>query len=200
MAVSRKSKSKSKSKSTKKINSSRHKKSNNTNTRNNSNSNTEVSKCGSKYCKKVFLPRMKKMLANISKGVTKKFTPEEKAKFNKTLKDNAITDSVYIKKCINTYCNPNNCKNTIFEAGSKVPNSIFVKLKAELEANPYITKKDKLKIFKNSKKTMTEMRKSLFKNKTNVVKNNFYENLSPKDVKQMKKEGAISGCTIMKMF
>jgi len=198
MAVSRKSKS------TKKSNSSRHKTNNTKNTKNinnnSNNSNAEVSKCGSTYCEKLFLPRMKKMLANVSKGITKKFTPEEKAKFNKTLKANAIADSVYIKKCINTYCNPNNCKNTVFEAGSKIPNSIFVKLKAELEANPYIKKKDIPKMIKNTKKTMTEMRKSLFKNKTNVIKNNFYENLSSTDVKQMKKEGAISGCTIMKKF
>ena len=198
MAVSRKSKS------SKKNNNSRHKKSNNTNTRNNSNSNsnsnTEVSKCGSTYCEKVLLPKMKKMLSNVSKSVTKKFTPEEKSKFNKTLKANAIADSVYIKKCMNTYCNPNNCKNTVFEAGSKVPNSIFVKLKADLESNPYIKKKDIPKMIKNTKKTMIEMRKSLFKNKTNVIKNNFYENLSATDIKQMKKEGAISGCTIMKMF
>ena len=192
MTVSRKYKS------SKKNNSSRHKKSNNTNTR--SNSNTEVSKCGSTYCEKVLLPKMKKMLANVSKSVTKKFTPEEKSKFNKTLKANAIADSVYIKKCMNTYCNPNNCKNTVFEAGSNIPNSIFVKLKADLESNPYIKKKDIPKMIKNTKKTMTEMRKSLFKNKTNVVKNNFYENLKSTDVEQMKKEGAISGCTIMKMF
>ena len=162
--------------------------------------NSSVSKCGSTFCKKVFVPKMKKMLANVSKALTKKFTPEEKAKFNKTLKANAIADSVYIEKCINTYCNPNNCKNTVFEAGSKIPNSIFVKLKAELEANPYIKKKDIPKMIKNTKKTMIEMRKSLFKNKTNVIKNNFYENLSSTDVKQMKKEGAISGCTIMKPF
>lgn len=173
---------------------------NNSKNNNANNNNSSVSKCGSTFCKNVFVPKMKKMLANVSKGVTKKFTPEEKAKFNKTLKANAIADSVYIEKCINTYCNPNNCKNTVFEAGSKIPNSIFVKLKAELEANPYIKKKDIPKMIKNTKKTMTEMRKSLFKNKTNVIKNNFYENLNSKDIELMKKEGAISGCTIMKPF
>ena len=194
MTISKKSLS-SKSKSVKTNNS----KKNNTNSTNsaNSNSNSSLSKCGSTYCEKILVPKMKKMLANISKSITKKFTPEKRAKFIKSQK--TINDDVFTQKCMNSYCNPD-CKNTVFEAGSKIPNSVFVKLKSDLESNPSIKKKDIPKLIKSSKKLANEMRKTIFKNKTNVIKNNFYENLKPSDIKEMKKQGAISGCTIMKPF
>ena len=43
---------------------------------------------------------------------------------------------------------------------------------------------------------MTKRRKDIFKNKTSVLKDNFYEGLKPKTLKKLKKEGAISGCFI----
>ena len=169
---------------------------NNTHNANN-NSNLSVSKCGSTYCEKVLVPKMKKMIAGISKSITKKFTPKQKATFIKSQK--TINDDVFKQKCMNSYCNPD-CKNTVFEAGSKIPDSVFVKLKSDLESNPTIKKNDIPKIIKSSKKLANEMRKTIFKNKTNVIKNNFYEHLKPLDIKAMKKQGAISGCTIMKPF
>lgn len=161
------------------------------------NSNSHLSKCGSTFCEKVLVPKMKKMIAKISKNITKIMPPEQKTKFIKSQK--TINDDVFKQKCMNSYCNPD-CKNTVFEAGSKIPNSVFVKIKSDLESNPSIKKKDIPKMLKSSKKLANEMRKIIFKNKTNVIKNNFYENLKPSDVKELKKKGAISGCTIMKPF
>jgi len=40
------------------------------------------------------------------------------------------------------------------------------------------------------------MRSDIFGNKTNVLKNDFYEKLPQTIVKKLKKEGAISGCTL----
>lgn len=194
MAISKKSLS-SKSKSVK-TNNSRKNSANNSNSDKN-NSNLSVSKCGSTFCEKVVVPKMKKMLANISKSITKKFTPEKRAKFIKSQK--TINDDVFKQNCMNSYCN-SDCKNTVFEAGSKIPNSVFVKLKSDFESNPSINKKDIPKMIKNTKKMMNEIRKDIFKNKKNVIKNNFYEKLKPSDIKEMKKKGAISGCTIMKPF
>lgn len=191
MTISKKSLS-SKRKSLKTNNS----KKNNANSANN-NSNLSLSKCGSTFCEKIIVPKIKKMIAKISKNITKKFTPKQKATFIKSQK--TINDDVFKQKCMDSYCNPD-CKNTVFEAGSKIPNSVFIKLKSDLKSNPSINKKDIPKMFKFSKKFANEMRKTIFKNKKNVIKNNFYENLKPSDVKELKKKGAISGCTIMKPF
>jgi hypothetical protein len=39
------------------------------------------------------------------------------------------------------------------------------------------------------------IRKSIFGNKTSVLKGDFYEKIPAKNVKEIKEKGAISGCT-----
>ena len=93
----------------------------------------------------------------------------------------AIFDSDRIKrlqeKCESKYCNPK-CKGTIFEPGKNIPKEI---------KNEY---KNMNFLIKNQMQT----RKKIFGKKTNVLKNDFYEKLSKKNVKSLKKNGAISGC------
>ena len=73
-----------------------------------------------------------------------------------------------------------NCKNTILEPGS--PNEIPKSMQKE-----YHNQKELIKIYNNQ-------RKSIFKNKTNVLIDNFYENTPEKTKNKLIKEGAISSC------
>lgn len=77
-------------------------------------------------------------------------------------------------------CNPT-CKNTLLEPGS--PNRIPKGLRKKCT-------KDLAKMF-------TAQRKSIFKNKRNVLINGFHENTPKKLKKQLQKEGAISQCVPM---
>uniref|UniRef100_A0A6C0I0W4 Uncharacterized protein n=1 Tax=viral metagenome TaxID=1070528 RepID=A0A6C0I0W4_9ZZZZ len=84
-------------------------------------------------------------------------------------------DKIVKKRCRKTYCNKG-CKGTILEEGngSQLPKSI--------------------KVEKELKKIFQENRKKIFGNKTNVLKDNFYEGLKPSVIKKLQNEGAISGC------
>jgi len=76
-----------------------------------------------------------------------------------------------------------NCENTLLEPG--LPNQIPKSMRKEYNNN-----KKLINIFNNQ-------RKSIFKNKSNVLEDNFYEN-TPENIKtQLKKEGAISQCIPM---
>ena len=81
------------------------------------------------------------------------------------------------------YCNIN-CKDTILEPGSPdyIPESLL---------KPYKNDKDSIMsdLFK-------KQRKEIFKNKKNVLVDNFYEGISTKIKNKLIKEGAISKCTI----
>ena len=90
-------------------------------------------------------------------------------------------DKLELSICEKRFCNEG-CKNNILEDGppDKLPKYVE-------------------KLYKNNKeliKMMTKRRKDIFKNKTSVLKDNFYEGLKPKTLKKLKKEGAISGCFI----
>jgi hypothetical protein len=80
--------------------------------------------------------------------------------------------------CSKHYCNPG-CKNTIFEDGpvSQLPKSIKKKYKLA-----------------STRKLWLQMRKELFGKDNTVLKDSFYIKLPSKTVKQLKKEGAVSGC------
>ncbi len=81
--------------------------------------------------------------------------------------------SRFLKQCALEYCNPG-CKGTLFEAGKSLS-----------------------KTFKGSKANINftkNMRKSIFGNKTNVLKNGFYEKLKATNIKRAKNRGALSGC------
>ena len=103
-------------------------------------------------------------------------------------------DKEYFKRlCINVYCNPK-CKGTVFENGKEISNNTKKKsIENFKKKNPYAKKKDidlLLTILKN-------MRITIFKNKTTVLKNSFYEGYSKKTIKNIKKKGAISGCSLI---
>ena len=86
--------------------------------------------------------------------------------------------------CSDSFCNIG-CKGTLFEPGTKVSDSFFEKHKDKFK-DP--------KIKKIYKKFMNETRANIFGKKTNVLKDNFYEKI--KDLDNIKKKGAISGCAI----
>jgi hypothetical protein len=90
------------------------------------------------------------------------------------------------------YCNPG-CKNTIFESGKDFPKSLEKKL---MDNKTLKTLKNK-KLNKMLLSLSKDMRKNIFGNNTNVLNEDFYKKLNKKLVSSLKKEGALSGCTIM---
>ena len=145
-----------------------------------------------KQCKSTFVKKMQKKrsdtlkdLSNVlEKQVREKFANNPKEmkekldnirKFTKLDKKmEKMADNLVIK----SYCNPG-CKNTILEPGEKLPDSYY-------------------KLFgkdKNVIKYFEEEKKKLFGNKTDVLKDNFYEKAPKKYVDEIKKDGAISLCS-----
>ena len=133
------------------------------------------------YEKKYFVFQKKLLVA-----LSKEMTPENKKKFNAAMKNKISKHNKQIIKriaddCKKQFCNKT-CKNTMLEAGRNtyppIPKSL--------------TKDKKLKklILDLQKQT----KKRLFGNKDNVLKDGFYEKLSPVKVNQLKKEGAESAC------
>jgi len=131
--------------------------------------------CSTNFCKKRVLKEHKR-LKEFGKAIKKSFKVKTMSKANR-----AIFDSDRIKrlqaKCESEYCNPT-CKGTLFESGKNIPKEI---------KNEY---KNMNFLIKNQMQT----RKKIFGKKTSVLKNQFYEKLSKKNVKSLKKNGAISGC------
>jgi len=120
-----------------------------------------------------------------SKDKTKDLDQKIITELNKKIKN--IEDKLKSKKfinesmkaCKNSFCNPS-CKGTIFQ------NNEFPK---ELE------KKYKEKDGKITIEYFKKMRNSLFDGKKTIIKDGFYTKL--KNIKKLKKDGAISGCAIM---
>jgi hypothetical protein len=145
-----------------------------------------------KHCKATFLKKMQKVrsetlkdLRNVlEKQVREKFanTPKEmKEKLNNIQKFTKpdkkmerISDIVLTK----SYCNPG-CKNTILEPGEKLPPYYYEQFGKD---------KELIKIFE-------EQRKKIFGNKTDVLKENFYEKAPKRYINEIKKDGAISLCS-----
>ena len=163
----------------------------------------EAEKCASTYCKNVYPKQLeeikKKMSEKVTNKMTKNFSPSHKKifikNFNKCLfKKNKKLKEIENKNCKNMYCNKT-CKNTLFEKGNKMSKAALKSFKNHLAAginNPKTLKS----AYKQSVKMLTHIRHNIFGNKKNVLKGNFYEKLSPKTVNKLKKEGAISGCTL----
>lgn len=131
---------------------------------------------------KKFLVFQKNLIALLSKNLTS----DDKKKIKENIKKNMNKEKKKIIKMIARECNRQHCnkscKNTIFEAGkNKYPT-----IDKDLAKKPEL-KKLILKLQKSTKKR-------LFGNKNDILKDNFYEKLSSAKVKQLKKEGAISGC------
>ena len=131
--------------------------------------------CSTNFCKKRVLKEHKR-LKNFGKAIKKSFKVTTMSKKNR-----AIFDSDRIKrlqaKCESEYCNPT-CKGTILESGKNIPKEI----------------KNEYKNMNFMIKNQIQTRKKIFGKKTNVLKNDFYEKLSIKNVKSLKKNGATSGC------
>jgi hypothetical protein len=98
-------------------------------------------------------------------------------KWNITKKKKEKIDKSVMNDCLSDYCNPT-CKDTIYESGKELSEG-FIKKNNKSEK--------RIKFYR-------WMRKTKLNNKTNVLKDGFYEKLSTSDINKMKKMGAISGC------
>jgi serine/threonine protein kinase len=105
----------------------------------------------------------------------KNLTKEEKKLLIK-LKKQKNEQIKILKKNYKLYSCNINCKNTLLEPGP--PNEI-----------PKYMHKELIKIF-------SKRRKEVFKNKMNVLKDNFYENIPEVTKQKLIKEGAISDCVL----
>ena len=137
------------------------------------------------FCKayeKKYFAFQKKLLVALGKEMT----PENKKKFNAAMKKNMSKNNKKIIKiiasdCKKQFCNKT-CKNTMLEAGKNTYPPL----------PKILTKNKKLKKFMLDLQKQTKKR--LFGDKDNVLKDGFYEKLSPVKVTQLKKDGATSGC------
>jgi hypothetical protein len=80
------------------------------------------------------------------------------------------------KYCETSFCNPG-CKGTIFESGSGLP----IAMKKKYNKTTQL-------------KNLEEHRNDIFGKKNDVLVDDFYDGLSPKIIKKLRKEGAVSGC------
>jgi len=157
----------------------------------------KTAQCVKNYCGKVFLKRTRKISKKMEKIFVKLIKPKDKnptrkeknkyeklkKKMKKIFKITKKKEREYIENCKKGYCNPG-CKDTFFEQGSKTPEGAFDEAKKQGIYNKMFIK------------TIKKMRKEIFGKKKNVLKNDMYEKLSKKDVKTLRKQGAISGCTL----
>ena len=84
-----------------------------------------------------------------------------------------------LEMCKNRFCNKG-CKDTLFEDGP--PNKLSKGYRTILGNNSA-----KIQLSRRN-------RKRIFNNKTSVIRHNFYTGIPQERIKQLKKEGAISGC------
>lgn len=152
----------------------------------------QIKKCEDTFCKE-YTKKVVKLSEDMIKIITTKYKPndldkETKIKFNKKIKDieNKLKSKKFINEskqtCKNAFCNPL-CKGTIFQ------NNEFPK---ELEKKYSKKKHGELTI-----DVLKKMRDSLFDGKKTIIKDDFYVKL--KNIKKLKKEGAISGCAILSL-
>jgi hypothetical protein len=88
------------------------------------------------------------------------------------------------RECNMYYCNKT-CKNTLFEAGRNKYPPLPKEYAKNKEMTTLLTKLQK------------QTKKEMFGDKDNVLKDGFYEKLSPQKVKRLKQNGATSGCVRM---
>ena len=151
-----------------------------------------------KTCENTFCKEYHKKMLKLSKEIIEKMVLQFKKKNNsneiiqekinklkKEIEDKFKTKE-FIKQskeaCRTAHCNPE-CKGTIFQNGE------FPK---EVE--------QKFSKIKNGKITLEYLKKyrdELFKNKKTIIKDSFYNGLKRKNIKNLKKDGALSGCSII---
>jgi hypothetical protein len=139
-----------------------------------------MQRCESAYCGKAFLDGSEKLSAKIGKALKL-----PKAAINSMVqKMRSKKQRATLKKqCIQAYCNPG-CKDSLFQNGKTMPPAVY----KAYEGNP-----KGMAVFKS---IINSSRKSIFGNKTSVLKNSFYKKLPAKNVTRAKKQGALSGCTL----
>lgn len=146
------------------------------------NNKTRVKRCMETFAEKKVKYWTEDYTKEIKKLENKKNpTKEEEKLLNKLKKQRKEQISNLKKQYKLNNCNIN-CKNTLLEPGS--PNQIPESMRKEFHN------------YKPIIKAFTKRRKEVFKNKTNVLKDNFYEKTSELDKKKLIKEGAISDCII----
>jgi len=135
------------------------------------NSTKRVEKCAKRYC-----GRLKRETHKIRKNMYRDARKKgiNIPKMSKEEIDKG--DKLNHEHCMATYCNPE-CKGTIFENGKNITK--------ETLRIPYQEER---------RKQLTKQRRNLFGKRVNVLKNNFYINISKEDIEKYKKNGAISGC------
>ena len=178
------------------------KKSSKSSSKNNDNSGRKE-KCISSYCENVFPKKLEKFKKKISKKLiprmTKNMSPSHKKMFIKNFNKSFFLKDKKTKEwekqnCKNSYCNPK-CKDTLFQEGTKIPKEVFKHSKSRLS---HTIKEPKLfaRTYKNTVKSLKHIRKHIFGEKKNILKNDFYEKLPLKTINKLKKQGAISGCSL----
>ena len=157
----------------------------NINTRKKKNPSNSKTKKNVKKCIETFVDKKVKYWTDedtnkeIKKLESKKVTKEEKQLLTK-LKKQKKEEINTLKKYYKLYhCNIN-CKNTLLEPGP--PNQIPKAMQKTFGDSTEL-----IKIF-------NKRRKDIFKDKTNVLIDDFYEKTPEKMKKQLIKEGAISNC------
>jgi transketolase len=143
-----------------------------------------------KKCEKNFCTKYTKKLIDLTLTIKDKIlnssdiSPEKKKQieqnFKKTLNKLKKTSP---EDCSVAFCNPT-CEGTIFQNGNELPEKIKKK---------FSKKKYGQKIIE----MLIKLRESLFKGEKTIIKNGFYKELKAKNVKKIKKNGGLSGCSIM---
>jgi hypothetical protein len=142
----------------------------------NTNNKTRVKRCMDTFVEK----KVKYWTEDYSKEIKKLEKKNNLTNDIKRLKQQRKNQINNLKKQYKLYnCNID-CKNTLLEPG--LPNQIPKSMRKE-----YHNSKELIKIF-------TKRRKEIFKNKKNVLIDNFYENIPEQTKKNLLKEGAISEC------
>jgi hypothetical protein len=126
-----------------------------------------------------------KLMNALDAHLMKTLTPADQKKYKAY---QAKSRKTLIKKipseCNMYYCNKT-CKNTLFEAGRNKYPPLPKKYAKNKEMTALLTKLQK------------QTKKDLFGDKDDVLKDGFYEKLSPQKVKKLKQNGATSGCVSM---
>ena len=146
--------------------------------------------CKTKFCKSK-IKEQQESLRRFTQKMSKKIQDPKKrkaylAEIDKDIKKNEIK---YQQMCEIAYCNPG-CKNTVYQDGEF--NNKDIK-------NALAKQNVKGKTMKKMIPFMKKIRKDIFKDKKTVLKKDFYVGLSNKDVKTLRKKGALSGCTMINM-
>jgi hypothetical protein len=165
----------------------------NTNSKSKKNNSNSIKECETKICKTLIPKEFEKFMSNMNKMFTKKMNSSEKkayiARINKSKKMTKKDEKQSLETCMKTYCNKD-CKATILEDGKDIPKIMELQTKKDW--------KDE-KMAKDMISGLKQTRKILFKNKTSVLKDSFYEKMKSKRVKLLKKNKAISGCAIIEI-